>query len=193
MSDHRPGSSPDGQSPPADGPSGANGHGHGPRELDRLPPPAFPPGARTLGHRVRRSAEIRGLQPEPQPESGEGVPDDAFISPDDPIVRSGSRIAPGAFISPDEPLPSRDQLDPDEVVVTGIGDDPHLSPADLAVARYTDPHVADLVQRVGQLADALREKGEAGLRTTPEMSRFEATLRAYCVGYLAAQREPRSE
>jgi hypothetical protein len=136
---------------------------------------------------------MRASEPEPAPEAGEGVPDDAFISPDDPIVRSGSRIAPGAFISPDEPLPSRDQVDPDEVVVTGIGDDPHLSADDLAVARYTDPQVADLVQRVAQLADALKEKGEAGLRTTPEMSRFEATLRAYCVGYLAAQREPRSE
>jgi hypothetical protein len=56
------------------------------------------------------------------------------------------------------------------------------------VERYGDPAVADLVRRVTALADSLREKGEAGLRSTPEMTRFETTLRAYCVGYLAGLR-----
>jgi hypothetical protein len=130
---------------------------------------------------------------QPRPLDEAGVPDDAFISPDEPIVRSGSRIAAGAFISPDEPLPSRDHVDPDQVVVTGIGDDPHLGPEDLPSSQREDPQVADLALRVRRLADALEYRGEAGLRTTADMNRFEATLRAYCVGYLAAQRETRSE
>jgi hypothetical protein len=197
MPEDRPGSFQDGSAPPPAGHPGPNGSGPRPRELDRLPPPAFPPGLRgSAGHRSRRAVEARSGEGEGQPEGG--VPDDAFISPDEPIVRTGSRIVDGAFISPDEPIPPRrdddlSDVDPDQVVVTGIGDDPHLSAADLAVGRHEDPVVADLVARIGRLADAVREKGEAGLRTTPDMSRFEATIRAYCVGYLAAQREPRGE
>jgi hypothetical protein len=125
-------------------------------------------------------------------ESPEGeVPEDAFISPDEPIVRTGSRFAADAFISPDAPLPPRRDPDApdDEGVVTGIGDDPHLGHEDLVLSRGGDPTVADLAIRVGRLADGLRDKGEAALRTTPDMSKFEATLRAYCVGYLAAQRD----
>jgi hypothetical protein len=177
----------DGPRPSPKRPQNANGAGQGPRELDRLPPPAFPPGQRMSG-RMRPRAESRRAEG-----SGEGVPDDAFISPDEPIVRSGSRIAAGAFISPDEPLPSRDHVDPDQVVVTGIGDDPHLGHEELPASQKTDPQVADLALRVRRLADALEYRGEAGLRTTSDMNRFEATLRAYCVGYLAAQRETRSE
>ena len=64
-----------------------------------------------------------------------------------------------------------------------------LDETDPASPRYTDPHVAGLVKQVGRLADALRDQREAGLRTTADMSRFESTLRAYCVGYLVAQRE----
>lgn len=183
MSEDRPGSFPEGEGP------GPNGHGRPPRELDRLPPPAFPPDARGAGRRVPRPTELRAAEPEEEGEAG--VPDDAFISPDEPIVRE-SRIAHDAFISPDEPIPPRRIERDDEVLVTGIGDDPHLA-ADPAAARYEDPHVADLAQRVLRLAEALRERGEAGLRTTPDMSRFESTLRAYCVGYLAALREPASE
>src|SRR5689334_13738057 len=99
MSD-RPGSQ-DGQPPSPNGPSGSNGHGQGPKELDRLPPPACPPGAWSLGHRARRPLETRAQSGEGEADAGagEGVPDDAFISPDEPIVRSTSRIAPGAFIS----------------------------------------------------------------------------------------------
>jgi hypothetical protein len=157
-------------------------------ELDPLPPPAFPPSER--GAKYRRALRIPLVEPGPaQPvgtDAGEvGVPDEAFISPDDPIVRAGSRIAPDAFISPDEPL-----LDPgpSEGVVTGIGNDPHLDDTNPTSPRHTDPHVAGLVGQVGRLADTLRDRGEVGLRTTDDMSRFEATLRAYCVGYLVAQR-----
>ena len=46
----------------------------------------------------------------------------------------------------------------------------------------------ELTEAVGKLAQALRHRGEAGLRTTPDMGRFDATLRAYCIGYLAGRR-----
>ena len=171
----------DGQQPA----SSRDGVGGTPREggeLDRLPPPAFPPGQRASHRRSGRrasegSGSHRGVSignaSRPQEARGEGgVPDDAFISPDEPLPPRGLA-----------------ELRPDEVVVTGIGDDPHLSPEEMAGSPHEDPHVADLALRVGRLADALRDRGEAGLRTAPGMNRFEATLRAYCVGYLAGQHE----
>lgn len=70
-----------------------------PREL---PPPFFPPGT---DRRQRRLAALR----ERSPGEGEaGFPEDAFIQPDDPIVRS------------------RDE-DDDEPRVTGMGGDEHRS------------------------------------------------------------------
>ncbi|MFQ5537501.1 MAG: hypothetical protein ACE5GJ_08630 [Gemmatimonadota bacterium] len=183
-------SSPQGSAPSGDG-----------RSPSRLPPPAFPPGTRRIPVRTSRRtppAELDGafISPdEPLPERS-GVPDDAFISPDEPVVRHEVGAGDDAFISPDEPIPHREpgpgvaseseEIDPDEVVVTGIGDDPRLSPEDLTAA--VDPYLADLITKVSKLAEALKVRGEAGLRTTPEMDRFEATLRAYCVGYLAGRR-----
>ncbi|MDZ7779714.1 MAG: hypothetical protein U5R14_07215 [Gemmatimonadota bacterium] len=70
--------------------------------------------------------------------------------------------------------------------VTGIGDDPHLQAEELASGG--DPYVIELSNAVSKLAEALRHRGEAGLKATPDMTRFEATLRAYCVGYLAGRR-----
>ena len=49
-------------------------------------------------------------------------------------------------------------------------------------------HVMEVMGAVAKLADALQRKGEAGLRSSPDMSRFEATMRSYCVGYLAGRR-----
>jgi hypothetical protein len=147
----------------------------------RLPPPAFPPGARRgqVGHDVASSASALGdafISPDdPMPPRSE-VPDDAFISPDEPIVRK--RAAAIVSIDPEEEVVTG--------VVTGMGDDAHLDPGELAAGG--DPHVTDLVETVAKLAEALRRKGEAGLRTGPDMTRFEATLRAYCVGYLAGRR-----
>lgn len=188
---------PNGTGAPAPEPSG---EGQGGR---RLPPPAFPPGMRRRASRKSAPTESEALSAafispdDPLPERSEGVPDDAFISPDEPISRTGGRDDT-AFISPDEPIPHReprsapvatedeDFFDPDEVVVTGIGNDAHLAPEELALG--FDPHVLEIVDKVGKLAEALKRKGEAGLRTTPDMTRFEATLRSYCVGYLAGRR-----
>ena len=148
----------------------------------RLPPPAFPPGMKGVARR-RAAAADQGLS-------------SAFISPDEPIERHEPRGSGSGFISPDDPIPHRaprstpvaveEDFDMDDVVVTGIGDDPHLDPEELALG--FDPHVLELVGAVGKLAEALKRKGEAGLRTTADMSRFEATLRSYCVGYLAGRR-----
>lgn len=172
-----------------------SGDGDGERGR-RLPPPAFPPGSRRQSMRRSPDGDLEDafISPDdPMPERS-GVPDDAFISPDDPFEGLGEDVM---FISPDEPIPHRpprelalaaevDDFDPDDVVVTGIGDDPHLDPDELALGG--DPHVLELIEQVGKLASALRHRGEAGLRTTPGMSRFEVTLRAYCLGFLAGRR-----
>jgi hypothetical protein len=170
-----------------------------------LPPPAFPPGSRRHAHRSSAS-------PKPDTSPRKGVVDDAFISPDDPIPARTDKVAAAfihpddpmperradamreAFISPEEPLPKREPLGArrttgkpeEEGVVTGIGSDEHMDPGELAAAG--DPYVMELIDAVSKLAQALRRKGEAGLRSTSEMSRFDATLRAYCIGYLAGRR-----
>jgi len=71
-------------------------------------------------------------------------------------------------------------------VVTGIGFDPHLDPSELMTGG--DQYVMEVSEAVRKLARALEQKGEAGLRATPGMGRFDATLRAYCVGYIAGRR-----
>lgn len=145
-----------------------------------LPPPAFPPG--------KRRGQVRRDFAEAQEDLGE-----AFISPDEPIPERPNPDE--AFISPDEPIPHRDPvavkvsqegLDPDEVMVTGIGDDAHMEPEEISSGG--DPHVMELTKAVSKLSEALKRRGEAGLRSSPDMSRFEATLRAYCVGFLAGRR-----
>ncbi len=101
----------------------------------------------------------------------------------------------GAFISPDDPLPSRDRTVPwleltadqmEDVVVTGMGDDAHLDPEELSAGGDFD--VMMLTEKIAKLAESLKRKGEAGLRSKPDMDRFDVTLRAYCVGYLAGRR-----
>jgi hypothetical protein len=172
-----------------------------------LPPPAFPPGSRKHVHRNSGG---------PKPETAtprRGVGDDAFISPDDPIPARTDRVEAAfiqpddpiperrpdavrdAFISPEDPLPKREALgvrrtmgkpEEEEGVVTGIGSDAHLDRGELAAAG--DPYVMELIDAVTKLAQALRRKGEAGLRSSADMGRFDQTLRAYCVGYLAGRR-----
>ena len=114
-----------------------------------------------------------------------------FISPDDPIP---GRPEPG-YISPDASIPRRpphvaaateDEDDADEGVVTGMGHDAHMELQELTLG--FDPYVHEVVYTVAKLAEALKRKGEAGLKATPDMTRFEATLRSYCVGYLARRR-----
>lgn len=158
------------------------------KEERRLPPPAFPPGMRRHVHR-----NSQGAKEQRQTESAEG----AFISPDEPLPERRDPMG-GAFISPDDPMPERridladgfldlQAIDPDEEgIVVGMDLDPHLEEAEVVAAG--DPHVLEVMEAVAKLAEALRRRGEAGLRSSPAMTRFEATLRAYCVGYLAGRR-----
>jgi hypothetical protein len=132
---------------------------------------------------------------DPMPPRPQGIPEDAFIAPDDPMPPRPQGIPEDAFIAPDDPAPVRDRdapplvteddIDPDEVVVTGIGDDPHLDPLELLTGG--DPFVLEVVETVEKLAESLKRRGKAGLHVKPGMTRFEATLRAYCVGYLAGR------
>lgn len=170
----------------------------------RLPPPAFPPGS-------RRKVFKNSTAPAPQATPAPGAPDEAFILPDDPIPARSDKVASAfilpddpiperrpdamksAFISPEDPIPKREALGvrrtmgkPEEGVVMGIGSNAHMDQGELAAAG--DPYVMELTEAVGKLAQALKRKGEAGLRTSADMGRFDATLRAYCVGYLAGRR-----
>lgn len=148
----------------------------------RLPPPAFPPGS-------RKQARDNDWNQSSADALGEG-----FISPDEPMPERHDQ-ADDAFISPDEPIPHRDPVEDESGlpefesaggVVTGMGDDEHIEPEELVMGG--DPYVMDLAQKVGKLAEALKGKGEAGLRSSPDMDKFETTLRGYCVGYLAGRR-----
>ena len=153
----------------------------------RLPPPAFPPG-------VRRHA-ARSVTPSTQ--AGDSEAADGVISPDDPLPTRPDPIG-AAFISPDEPLPERRiELAPEfqddvmiepgeEGIVVGMDMDDHLEHDE--VISGGDPHVMEVMSAVAKLAEALHHHGEAGLKASHEMSRFEATLRSYCVGYLAGRR-----
>lgn len=148
----------------------------------RLPPPAFPPGTR------RRSYASSSGEPDPG----------AYISPDDPIPGRRATMS-GAFISPDEPIPDRliEPMEELQAVTDGIelDEEGEVVGMDLAsgikpdeVIAGGDPHVIELIRAISTLNDALHRKGEGGLRSDSETSRFEATLRSYCIGYLAGRR-----
>jgi len=171
------------------------------RKNSRLPPPAFPPGTRRQAHRNstgprKPSAEASGHDELISPDDPLPPRDklaDAFISPDEPLPPRRAQSATG-LVAPDEKLPVLDpetdmafvDVDDDEGVVTGIGFDPHLDPSELVAGG--DPHVMEVSEAVRKLARALEQRGEVGLRATPGMGRFDATLRAYCVGYIAGRR-----
>jgi hypothetical protein len=161
---------------------------------NRLPPPAFPPNAQECGE-----------------ELDAGSPDAANRRSNGrgPHRPSDSSFVDGAIIDPDDPFPLRDitltedfgGASSESVVedgeVVGMDLSPHLSREEI-VSRG-DPHLMELIGAVSKLAEGLRRKGEAGLHAAPSMSRFEATLRAYCVGFLAGRRskeppvEPRDQ
>lgn len=164
-----------------------------------LPPPAFPSAGRRRGTSPPGNEAV-----EDEGDTG-SVPDEAFISPDDALPGQGE-ISADAIISPDAPVVRTHTPSPPpdfeevmtrqpgaglglgEVVVTGIGSDPHLD-LDPYVRKWGDEDLARVIAAVSYLARQLEERGEAGLRTSAGMSRFEATLRAYCVGYLGGLRE----
>jgi hypothetical protein len=163
---------------------------------NRLTPPAFPPGSRKQVHAnsdspprepssASESADVNLISPDDPMPARRKAMGSGLISPDDPMPERPHDAVFDAFISPDDPMPFRVDWG-EEGVVTGMGSDPHMDPAELVTGG--DPHVIELMGIVGRLAEALKRQGEAGLRAAPHMTRFEATLRSYCVGYLAGRR-----
>jgi hypothetical protein len=166
-------------------------------ELDRLPPPAFPPGS-------RRSA-LRPLTPS-RTEKGRAslAPDNAERARPDPATEDDTFAS--ALNSSDEPLrgrpsgPSGDRAPdrahrsvPSAMAEFETGDDAELGVATgMGVAPPASGalDVGDAVQRAAEslqsLASALREQGPAGLQAGPDASRFEAVLRGFIAGYLAS-------
>lgn len=146
-----------------------------------LPPPAFPSGM--SGDSDGSGLDDALISPD-APIERRPTLDDAFISPDAPIVREGPIHAPDDFESVMHAAEGEDAAE--GVVVTGIGAEHAAAGHDEA---YMDPYLERVVTELEALVGALRRKGEAGLRTEPEMTRFESTLRGYCVGYLAALKD----
>lgn len=152
-------------------------------ELDRLPPPAFPPGSR------RSSASTRSLRIEGEESEGDDdpsdIPEDAFISPDDPIRKRGRGIPDDAFISPDDPLVPRARDREGRIVEV---EDETEAPATTRPRRGT-PTIHELPYLLDQLAERLHESGERALDVHPDMGHFQAALRAFLKGYLEGGRD----
>jgi hypothetical protein len=115
-----------------------------------------------------------------------GFPEDAIHGPDDPVVRLEAPTVPPDFEAVMGGVGNLERT-MGEVAVTGMGNDSHLSP-DPELEPQPDPYVAELSAALERLRRGLASRGEAALKVSPEMSRFDATLRAYCVGYLAGRR-----
>jgi hypothetical protein len=169
--------------------SGGSGPGMSENNKEhRLPPPAFPPGHR---RRVHTGPTVsRGVP--------KTTPDDGTISPDDPIPLRRDPMEQ-AFISPDDPMPARrldlapafaDYARPTaadgEGEAVGMDMETHADHGERVTG--SDRHLNEIVVAVTQLAESLRRRGEASLRAAPGLSRLDATLRAYCAGYLAGRR-----
>ena len=101
------------------------------------------------------------------------IPEEAFISPDEPIVRDNFR---DALISPDEPIKPSDA---DGVVVGMDGSSEHEA------GRFSGVHLEpeQMAAVLEDVAAGLKEHGTSGLRPTPGTPHFESVLKAYIAGY----------
>ena len=98
------------------------------------------------------------------------IPEEAFISPDEPLVRDSFR---DALISPDEPME-----DEGGVVVGMDGSAQHEA---MGFGVHLEPEQMAVV--LEDVAAGLREHGTGGLRSTPGTPHFETLLKAYIAGY----------
>ena len=104
------------------------------------------------------------------------IPKDAFISPDDPMVRDPFR---DALISPDEPLEPRNE---ERGVVVGMdGSAEHEAVRSNGVLLGLD-QVAAALEAVS--AD-LKKNGINGLHIVPGSSTFERNLKKHLAEYLS--------
>ncbi|MDT8368360.1 MAG: hypothetical protein RQ745_04085 [Longimicrobiales bacterium] len=151
------------------------------RSRNRLPPPAFPSGLEIVEEPLPEDAIISPDAP------GEWRPrlHDALILPDEPVVRAEPVRTPDDFEQVMHRPREARGTDDETIRVTGIG----ASRPPVEDGAVLDPGIERLVTELQTLVNTLRRKGEAGLRSDPEMTRFEVTLRGYCTGYLAALRD----
>lgn len=181
--------------------------GPGP-ELERLPPPAFPPAeAREASRRRaaaveaesgpegagRGAAEEGGTEEGPAEEDPDAeFPADAFISPDEPLRKVGRGVPSAAFISPEDPIQPAER--DEEGRVTGIGEEEEEAgppPADPSspASRDDRPTIHELPYLLDGLAERINESGDRALRVHSEMGHFEAALCAFLRGYLRGSEE----
>ena len=109
------------------------------------------------------------------------IPDEAFISPDEPIVRKERETVPEeAFISPDEPIVRKRATG---VVVGMDGSAQHLKR--LSGIHLEPEQVAQILE---DTARHIREDGiRAGLQVLPDSPQFETLLKAYLAGYFSTE------
>ncbi len=128
-------------------------------ELDRLPPPVFPPGKRRIPLRRGRG----------------DVSSDAPSDPD-------STFPEGAFIFPDD-----EGFDP-EGVVSGIGSEGPLYYPSPEPDATDAPGLHEVVELLEILASELKEQGSQALLAKTG-GPFESTLRGLVAGYLLGRDE----
>ena len=114
-----------------------------------------------------------------------GIPADAFIYPDEPLVLDKFRFA---LIHPDEPLMPREE---EGGIVVGMdGSTKHEAVDPRAVLRYADPVLLDADQ-VANLLEAvcvdLRKNGFHGLRREGGASSLETDLKTHLAEYFSEQ------
>lgn len=122
-----------------------------------------------------------GADTEAEEATDSGVPEDAFISPDDPIVRRKVEAVPDdAFISPDEPIVR--STEPMIGTVVGM-DGTAIHSASRSSIHLDQEQVAQILDETSR---SIREEGvRAGLQATPDAPRFEVMLKAYLAGYFS--------
>jgi hypothetical protein len=109
------------------------------------------------------------------------IPDDAFISPDEPIVRREVEAVPDdAFISPDDPIVRSDE----PIIGTVVGMDGSAVHSGSLSSLQLDPQ--QVAQILEETARRVRENGiRAGLKASPDAPHFEVMLKAYLAGYFS--------
>lgn len=164
-------------------PSGPSRNGPGP-EMDRLPPPAFPPGSRRASA-PRKRVDVAGAEESPD-DAGEGeeLPDDAFISPDEPIRKEARGIPDDAFISPDDPFTPKATAGSDEGQVTSMGEQISTRTPTAAKRRSEAPSIHELPYLLDRVAEQINDTGREALNVHGEMGHFEAALKSFLRGYL---------
>ena len=99
------------------------------------------------------------------------IPEEAFISPAEPLVRDSFR---DALISPDEPI----EQDDGGVVMGMDGSAEHEA---VGFGVHLEPDQMTVV--LEDVAAGLKKHGINGLGTKPGTSHFETVLKAYIAGY----------